>query len=40
MLMEEYVCICTNDGVEVYSSIGFERVITYQDWIWADFECL
>ena len=40
MLVEEYVCICTNQGVEVYSNVGFERTISYDDWVWADFECL
>lgn len=40
MLVEEYVCICTNQGVEAYSSIGYERTISYSDWVWADFECL
>jgi hypothetical protein len=37
MLLEEYVCICTDRGVEAYSSIGYERTISYQDWVWADF---
>jgi len=26
--------------VQAYSNMGFERLISYDDWIWADFEFL
>jgi hypothetical protein len=40
VLVEDYVCICTSKGVQAYSNMGFERLISYDDWIWADFEFL